>query len=85
MRICSNRTGQHLFDVDVKLEEEVFLDPEDARKFLECLRDLGDPSIMITVAGGAPTPIDCMFGGRVTRELDLTRSAVPTSIKEALS
>lgn len=70
LKIGSARTGQELFTVRSFGGGQLNLPPEKARAFLEFLRDLGDASIFIQVAGCDPAPVECMLGGAVTIELE---------------
>lgn len=70
LKIGSARTGHELFTVRSFSGGQLNLPPEKARAFLEFLRDLGDTSIFIQVAGCDPVPVECMLGGAVTIELE---------------
>lgn len=70
LKIGSARTGQELFTVRSFGGGQLNLPPEKARAFLEFLRDLGDASIFVQVAGCEPVPAKCMLGGAVAIELE---------------
>lgn len=78
IRLFSSRTGQELGGVHLT-DGSVALDPTSMRRVMETLAASDIGHLVVFSFGQAVTPAECLFGGKVAQELDISRRDAPSS------